>query len=298
MNVIVYSGPGTTPETVKHCLETLRLLLSPNYVVNSVNASTIRDQPWSSKTSMIVIPGGADLPVTRELNGKGNQEILKFIKKGGKFLGFCSGGYYGSSRVEFEVGDPKMEVSGSRELKLFPGTSRGAAFKGFNYHSDVGARAVQLKVNKDSETGLPAYEQDTVVNYFNGGGVFIDAKKYPNTKVLATYADPVEVEDPSGLQAAVILCKVGEGQVMLSGTHPEFTPDLLHESSDAPNMSKVIPALRIHDKARLEFLRCCLKKMGLKVNDSSAMVRPSLTPLYLSSVDNGVSASQLIKSCS
>ncbi|GMF00845.1 unnamed protein product [Ambrosiozyma monospora] len=188
-----------------------------------------------------------------------------------------------------------MEVSGSRELKLFPGTARGAAFKGFHYHSDVGARAVQLKVNKDAETGLPDYEQDTVVNYFNGGGVFIDANKYPNTKVLATYADPVEVEDPSKLQAAVIICKVGEGRVMLSGTHPEFTPDLLHESGDAPNMSRVIKALRIHDKSRLEFLRCCLKKMGLKVNDSSAMVRPSLTPLYLSSVDNGVSASQLVK---
>ncbi|VEU24075.1 DEKNAAC105247 [Brettanomyces naardenensis] len=282
MNVLVYSGQGTTPESVKHCLETFRLLLSPYYSVTNVSASTIIDQPWESKTSLLVIPGGADLPLCRAFNGEPNRKIDRFVRRGGKFIGLCSGGYYASHRCEFEVGDPSMEVSGTRELGFFPGTCRGCAYKGFSYGSDIGAKAVEVSVNQQS---LPGFKDSTVFNYYNGGGLFVNAQSYSNTEVLASYSEQADVLDsPEGNQAAVVLCSVGRGKALLAGTHPEFTPDLLQESAEVPGFSEVIKTLRNHNGQRLAFLRACLKKLGLQVNESDTS-RPSLTPLYLTGMN-------------
>ena len=79
MNVLVYSGQGTTDDSVKHCVETLRLLLSPYYSVAKASADTIIKQPWQGKTSLLVIPGGADLPVCRAFNGRTNEKIAQFV---------------------------------------------------------------------------------------------------------------------------------------------------------------------------------------------------------------------------
>ena len=154
----------------------------------------------------------------RSLNGEGNRRISQYVHRGGSYLGFCAGGYYGSSRCEFEVGNKVLEVIGSRELAFFPGTCRGCAFKGFVYHSEAGARATQLKVARSvfkSEI-LP----DTFRCYYNGGGTFVHATKFEKegVEVLASYTDELDVD---GGSAAIIFRKVGEGSVILTGTHPE-----------------------------------------------------------------------------
>ena len=165
-----------------------------------------------------MLPGGADLGYCKALNGEGNRRILDYLRRGGSYLGFCAGGYYGSARCEFEVGDPLLEVIGRRELSLFPGTCRGAAFKGFDYRSEKGARAVKLRTAKDL---FGADVPQRVTSYFNGGGVFADAKSVGSkVQVLAEYEDEPEVDGDAG-RAAVVLCKVGQGTALLTGPHPE-----------------------------------------------------------------------------
>ncbi|KAG7753479.1 hypothetical protein KL911_002872 [Ogataea haglerorum] len=269
MNVLVYNGPGAASDSVKHCLDTLRLLLSPYYAVAPVEPRTLLSQPWQAKTAMVVIPGGADLGVCSTLNGTGNQKIRQFVSAGGKYIGFCSGGYYASARCEFEVGNPNMEVSGARELKFFPGVARGASFKGFEYGTEEGTRPAKLKTH--------FAVQQPLYNYYNGGAVFVDADKHPNTQILAEYEESVEVECP-GPQAAVILCSVGQGKALLTGTHPEYNPTLL-EAEPGTDFEKSSKVLKEHDAARLEFMRHCLRSLGLKVNEEST--RPALTPLVL-----------------
>lgn len=290
MNVLVYSDQGTTKESVRHCLETFRLLLSPYYSVATVQASTLIKQPWEAKTTALIIPGGADLPLCQLLNGEPNEKIRKFVRKGGKFIGLCSGGYYASARCEFEVGNPNMEVSGPRELGFFPGTCRGCVHKGFVYGSEIGAQAVDMSVDRQK---LPSYPQPMVTSYYNGGGMFVDAQKYENTQILARYKGAIDVKDgPEGQNASVILCKVGKGYALLSGAHPEFSPDLLHANKDQPEFAQVIKKLKKSNSNRLAFLRACLKKLGLKVNASHISERPSLTPLFVTSA-NPASASEL-----
>lgn len=215
------TGTGTTVDSVRHCLYTLRRLLAPNYAVTPVTGDMLLKEPWTATCALLVIPGGADLGYGRTLNGEGNRRIAQFVRRGGKYLGLCAGGYYGCKRCEFEVGDKTMEVIGDRELGFFPGTCRGGAFPGFVYHSEAGARAAGVDVSKEA-LGIgtvPTHFR----SYYNGGGVFVDAPllKDKGVEVLASYSEKLNV-DPGEGTAAVVYCKVGDGAAILTGPHPEY----------------------------------------------------------------------------
>lgn len=196
----------------------LRRLLASNYAVIPVTETILLKEPWAPTCALLVFPGGGDLGYCRTFNGEGNRRIGDFVRRGGAYLGLCAGGYYGSRRCEFEVGNTPLEVVGSRELGFFPGTCRGGALKGFEYFSEKGARAVRLKVVKEAFDNGAAL-QDTV-SYFNGGGVFVDAAQMKDVLVLAAYADEIDVDGGDG-KAAAVLCKVGQGKALLTGPHPE-----------------------------------------------------------------------------
>lgn len=223
LNVLIYAGSGVTVTSVRHATYTLRRLLGPNYAVLTVTADQILKEPWTASCALLVMPGGADMAYCRALNGEGNKRIKQYLQMGGAYLGLCAGGYYGAARCEFEAGKKGMEVIGDRELALFPGTCRGLVFPGFVYGSEAGARAVELVVNRDGFGASSWSTQDRFRSYYNGGGVFVDVEKFKGKQVetLATYADDLAVDSGQG-GAAVVFCKVGEGNVVLTGPHPEY----------------------------------------------------------------------------
>ncbi|KAJ4287429.1 biotin holocarboxylase synthetase [Collariella sp. IMI 366227] len=285
LNVLVYTGTGSTLESVRHCIYSLRRLLGPNYAVNPLTESALLKEPWAPTCALLVLPGGADLGYCRVLNGAGNRGIAQYIRRGGAYLGFCAGGYYGSSRCEFEVGNPVMEVVGSRELAFFPGTCRGGAFKGFAYHSERGAKAADVKVKRgafEESEGLP----DEFKCYYNGGGVFVDAEKLAkdsgSVEVLADYAGDLAVDSGVG-KAAVVYCKVGEGAAILTGPHPEFDAVNLGHQTGVPGYDELIAVLKEDEEARTLFLKGCLVKLGLEVSPGTSHV-PSLSKIHLSAL--------------
>jgi biotin--protein ligase len=73
---------------------------------------------------------------------------------------------------------------------------------------------------------FPDASLEDTKSYFNGGGVFVDAAKYQEmngVEILATYKDSIDVDGGDG-NAAVVLCKVGDGKALLTGPHPEYVP--------------------------------------------------------------------------
>lgn len=273
MNVLVYSGAGTTTESVKHCLDSLRYHLSPYYAVVTINEQALLNDPWQFKSACLVIPGGADLPYCAVLNGNGTQKIQLFVRKGGKYIGLCAGGYFGSKRLEWEVGTDR-EVSGPRELGFFQGTNKGCAYKGFDYNSHAGARVVKLDA---SELGC-----SEVHSFYNGGGLFANASKVKDCAILARYADDTDVDDDD--RAAVVLCKVGKGHALLAGPHPEFSAGLIKTKDGDGHEREIVDELAKYDIQRKFFFKECLKKLGLQVNDDIDVPRvPKLLPIYLSS---------------
>ncbi|ELR09082.1 biotin holocarboxylase synthetase [Pseudogymnoascus destructans] len=289
MNVLVYSGTGSTDGAVRHALCTLRLLLSPNYAVFPVSDSVIIKEPWTSSCALLVFPGGADLGYCRVLNGEGNDRISQYVRRGGSYLGFCAGGYYGSGRCEFEVGDKKMEVVGKRELSFFPGICRGCAFKGFVYQSEAGACAAELTVETESFAGIDCPK--SFKSYYNGGGVFVDAANFKSggVEVLATYSKDTDVDGGdcgTRARAAAVFCKIGDGCAVLTGPHPEFAAANLDAKSGGLDYAKMIEDLVEGDNLRESFMKACLTKMGLLVAIETSTVLPVLSALHISSLHN------------
>jgi biotin--protein ligase len=162
------------------------------------------------------MPGGADLPYCKKLNGKGNTQIKAYVEAGGTYIGFCAGAYYGSHYCEFHKGDTRgYEVLGERELSFFPGSAVGPVLAPYDYQSNSGSRIAQIKWQQSD-----AQENQIYNVYFNGGCYFKDADQYENVRVLATYNN-------KGFEgrAAIVECRVGQGKALLSGVHPECSFD-------------------------------------------------------------------------
>ncbi|USP74065.1 hypothetical protein yc1106_01339 [Curvularia clavata] len=281
MNVLVYAGNGSTSESVRNCLYTLRRLLSPSYAVIPVTGDVIIKEPWFSTCALLVFPGGADMGYCRTLNGEGNRRISRYVNAGGSYLGFCAGGYYGSAKCEFELDDPNMAVEGDRELGFFPGVCRGLAFAGFKYASEAGARAADIKIHKEAFESESDGIAENFKSYYNGGGVFVDAKKLESrgVQILASYTEDLHV-DSGDSKAAVVYRKVGEGHAVVTGPHPEFAPQNLSQVPSLPDYATLIEDITATDAIRIAFMRLVLEKLGLRVNEKEQAV-PSLSRLHL-----------------
>ncbi|KAI5292790.1 biotin holocarboxylase synthetase [Ascosphaera acerosa] len=303
VNVLVYSGQGTSEDCVRHSLASLRALLSASYAVTTIGTTALLHEPWMSSCALLVIPGGADLPYCELLNGAGTRRITQYVKKGGAVLAFCAGAYFASARCEFEVDDEKMRVVGDRELALFPGVCRGTAFKGFSYGSVAGARAVALAVHAGAgSAGLdPAVAPEGFKCYYNGGGVFVDASaarmREMGVEVLASYVDKLAVDGgEAGSKAAAVFRRIEQGAALLVATHPEYDPAGMDKSQGGPAYSDIIEQLRGNDDSRRRFLRACLLKLGLRANDAAAAASVAAVPaasqlhLHLSGADEGTLA--------
>lgn len=302
MNVLVYSGEGTSRASLAHTVRTLRSLVGHHYDVMKIDAKGLTTEPWEESTSLLVIPGGRDVPYTRDLNGAANDKIRAYVAAGGRYWGICAGAYFSSDRIVFEVGTP-LEVQGTRELKFFAGECRGVVYPGFVYDSEQGANAVGIRLVEEQFGGDNLGFGETRV-YFNGGGYFVDADKQPGCSVLAWYSD---TESSEGRKAAMVACQVGQGVALLTGVHPEYDPAHLDagnpEYGPLPN---VVSRLLETDQQRLLLVRSLLKKLGLKLSQSEVIQAaaaqdaapvvlppgailgiPDLTPLYLASVEPG-----------
>ncbi|KAF9362699.1 biotin holocarboxylase synthetase [Mortierella sp. NVP85] len=272
MNVLVYSGEGTSRISLAHTVRSLRAFVGQHYDVMKIDAKGLQTEPWEESTALLVIPGGRDIPYTRDLNGTVTDRIRAYVQAGGRFWGVCAGAYFASDRIAFEVGTP-LEVQGSRELKFFPGECRGVVYPGFVYDSEQGANAVDVQLNRDAFAGDQLGFEETKL-YFNGGGYFVDAEQYPNTQILGWYS-PKNGGGASGgaggedakPKAVIVVCQVGQGQALLTGVHPEYDPAHLDagnpEYGPLPN---VVTRLVETGRPRVLLLRSLISKLGLKLN--------------------------------
>lgn len=255
--IYLYCGPGVDPYSLHQLRDTL-ILAAPEYALECINSKTLFSKDWESDAALFVMPGGADRPYARILDGEGNRRIRAFVEQGGSYLGICAGSYYAGASIEFAKGDP-YEVIEGRELAFFPGLVRGPNLAPFSYGDNAGVRAAALRKHGSSE------EDISVSITYNGGGYFVDAHQAPNTHVLFEYEDqpfnPECCDNPEG-EAAIIQCDVGEGTAILSAIHPEYAPcELPLDESIQASLKNELCA---YDQERLELFRELLKRLGIK----------------------------------
>ena len=235
-------------------------LLTRYYSVGVISAERIKQDPtWREECSLLILPGGRDMPYCLLLNGQGNTEIKEYVRSGGSYLGICAGAYYGCEFIEFEKTDPVLSVCGPRELGFFKGTGRGSYYPGFNYMNRLGARPAPIVLEPAAQAHLGAQCVHEgligckIYSYFNGGCEFVPYKEFPkdsvsmathssSTNIVARYA---EMPRESGCDAessnAIVTCEFGLGRVVLTGVHLEVDPEELAKLQD-PQLQHV------HDK--------------------------------------------------
>jgi glutamine amidotransferase-like uncharacterized protein len=233
--IYIYNDAGVGETVLKHTIHTMNQLFSNCYSVNTLNAEQVIEQSWQEDAVLFVMPGGADLPYVRKLNGEGNSIIKNYVENGGKYLGICAGAYYGSNYVEFDKFG-SMQVLGDRELSFFPDKAIGPVLAKFDYYSHSGVRAASVNTEFN--------EIDNVKLYYNGGGYFNNAQSYSNIKIVGTY----EVNN----LAAIIAIEQQKGKVILSGVHFEVDPNML----DSPNkyLDQIAPELIADNDKREELI--------------------------------------------
>ncbi|ORY36856.1 class II aaRS and biotin synthetase [Rhizoclosmatium globosum] len=260
MNVLIYNGPGTAKNSTERTIKVLKAMLKGRFDVLAVGPDVLlhEDKAWQATTSLLVIPGGRDLPYVESLGTVGTNAIKQWVKEGGRYLGICAGAYFGSKRVEFEVGTP-LEVVGDRKLCLVEAIAKGSATPGFVYNTEDGARSVGIRLN--SVLGLVDPEKSLGDNagyqfnvYCNGAPYFhiVDSS---SVEVLATY-ESSHVTNVAAGKPAIVQSRFGKGFVVLCGPHLE------HSLAEAPSLSD----LADWDKHQRRLLECILARMGLTLD--------------------------------
>ncbi|KAF7729784.1 biotin holocarboxylase synthetase [Apophysomyces ossiformis] len=268
-NVLVYSDSGTSKNSVRHTEATFTKILGHSYQIIKVDADLIKQGGWEQGCALLVVPGGRDQPYCGDLNGDGNRKIKEYVKKGGRYLGICAGAYYASASIEFEKGDPDMEVCGPRELAFYPGLCRGTILPGFKYNSEQGARAAACGKFAPSLRDLCDFPlPSTIKTYYNGGGYFVNPMEYSGIEVLCRLEEPdVRWKDSNGEEesdgpAAIVYCPVGDGHAILMSIHPEFDVS----DKTIPIKDEILIQLRYFVNEQRELLRALLRKMGMTIS--------------------------------
>jgi biotin--protein ligase len=267
MNILVYSGEGTSPNCVENTIYTLKQFLSENYDIIKVDEKILITQYWEDTTKLFVMPGGRDLPYVNKLGSKGMERIRNYVNdKGGKYLGICAGAYFGSSYIEFEMNRPDYKVEGPRELRFFKGTAKGSALSTYYYGSEKGALSPKIH--------LPFMNKN--VNFYFNGGCFFDINENEKLKeglnILGRYTS--KCFDGTFNRPAVIEVENGKGKAILSGIHFEYSPELMTEKKkkalqlgkDVAKLEKIIKDILETNEDRLEFIKSIFKKLDLKLN--------------------------------
>lgn len=219
--IFVYADEGVGVNSLNDALNFFSA--RTEYKVSTIYAIDIIAGVWQESAILLVFPGGADLKYSEKLNGLGNKNIINYVKHGGTFLGICAGAYYASAFVDF-ARDTEMAISGSRELKFFPGTCSGPMYTTTTFNDRRDAKSILITWKAQKINQVIEYNSEASVYYF-GGGYFENAIQYPQTKILASY-------DCCQEYPAIISNKVGLGKAILSSVHFEYQPKYVPATDD------------------------------------------------------------------
>ncbi len=301
MDVLVYSGRGTSAEAVRHTVASLKAALGGRYDVKTVaRGSTFSDEPWEATCALLVIPGGRDMPYTEDISPAGLARIRSHVTAGGgRLIGLCAGAYFSCDSIAFipEEGSSAAPIVAPRHLKLCPATAIGPIYSSFAYNSEAGAHAIPVVLSPGSlsmAAAPPSSAEAPIIHCYYNGGCYFDfgaasqevaphaatrgeQARGPLTFVtVASYLDdgctdgmPVRAARPAIVAGFLPSSPAGQqASVVLSGVHLEYDAALITAAEDAANLD--VPLLVASNARRLDLWRHLLATLGLSLAEGAA----------------------------
>lgn len=201
-NIFIYSDDGAG----EFSLHSARNYFSSENVT-LITAEQIIKDGIPKTVDLFVMPGGADRPYTKKLNGAGNETIRRYVEQGGTYLGICAGGYYGCADIEFQK-DSAHAICEARELAFCQGTAIGCL-------PDIAGKPYDQTLESAAVTTI--HMQGNTLPALYWGGCYFALSDTQDIEIIATYS-ALPNKPP-----AIIACRVGKGRAILSGVHFEIS---------------------------------------------------------------------------
>ena len=259
--ILTYIDAGTSDGASRVMRAIAQQLPPAAYEIRGVMADDLKhDAALFDDAVLFVVPGGADLPFCKALNGAPNERIRRFVEEGGAYLGICAGAYYACREIAFHAGTDGA-ICGARELKFVDAVAVGSLPQitdGIAYDATPrSAAAVEVRTS-DRLTASAV----TFYAHYHGGCRFdFGNATNPDARILAVYTG---IE---GAPPAIVSSRVGKGIAILTGVHLEMSEreckDALCGHSDMAAHMHVCHKLAETGKARLEVFRQLLIRAGL-----------------------------------
>lgn len=263
--IYIYDDEGASPNCVQQTKHLLQIV-APSETVQTINASEVIRGEWMMNAKAIIMPGGEDSPYYKKLDNVGNRNIKTFVERGGVYIGFCAGAYYGSEEINFyEEEDKCIDVA---RLAFFPGKAIGPVLAPYDMR---GARAATIHFDIVLDPFDPGFGLDASLDVlFLGGPFFENVSSFSNATIVGLYdKDQVAKAKQRGIPRgkelpSIIQCTQGRGKALLSGVHFEFDPFQMHAMGFPED---VVLSLLKYDAQRLNLARTLLARLGLNVAD-------------------------------
>ncbi|KAI0357840.1 class II aaRS and biotin synthetase [Trametes cingulata] len=269
MNVLVYSGPTTSPPSLSHTLSALRATLLPNYAVQPVAPQSLATHPWANTCALFVVPSFLPSGSTTPIPPAAAAEVQKYAERGGRVLVLGSAVKVRASRARMSLAAGIESVTLAEEgiLTLSDGESR------------LKFSVVPTKTMGEVVPAEPARVQlsdgTTIDGLLRVQGGTVDLTDVANADTPTVLARYVPEGGPDGV--AGIKARIGEGVAALWSVHMEYS---LREELATTIISKHSPLspeeLAKAEEGRIRILRDTLADLGLTLPpQGSSVARPT-----------------------
>jgi glutamine amidotransferase-like uncharacterized protein len=195
------SGPGVA------CV-TQQLGIARGIQITKIKGADIADGRLKD-FDVVIVTGGSASQQAKTLGDKGREEIRKFVRDGGGYIGICAGAYLACSGFDWGLGVLNARTVSSAwqrgvgDVEIEP--------------TEHGSKIAEMVVNRRRN-----------VFYENGPIITRDGRSdIPEYDVLAWYRTELSQNNtPAGVMInspAMTCSSFGRGRVMISSPHPEQT---------------------------------------------------------------------------
>jgi len=249
MLIYLYSGDGADEDCVNNTEEWIQNHIRevPKDSNISLRVKKVGPQDIANgdlgkeKPDVFFMPGGNASKYSKDLKGDSVQKIREFVKDGGLFQGICAGAYFASEVFYYENPKTGNKVDLKAEEDEILGVNHVKATSEPHEHlrEEKIKNGCQVKVKYKDETGEDRFLQV----YYNRGPYLKEIKD--NVTPKGIYADIYEGE------VAVAENDYGQGKVVVSGVHPEFSASRLQRDK-VPFLSEKINDIIPEQQADLD----------------------------------------------
>lgn len=161
---------------------------------------------------VLIIPGGSGSKQARALGTDGCRAIVKFVENGGGYAGFCAGAYLAANNYTWSLKIIDAKVIDRKHWKRGKG---------------------QVKIELTAEGRRLLRNEPGLLDIRYANGPLLAPAQDPNIpdfKSLAFYRTEINKNDaPEGVMKdtpAIVAGQFGQGRVLCSSPHPEYTDGL------------------------------------------------------------------------